>query len=390
MKLLQSFPIIFILLLIITCFSGVSNAQDRDHCNDVLTRGVFNIVRVNSYDKIEENYLTWLKTVNKEEAKSATKLGLDLTLPVEVPVNLGANFTDQEWAKWERQREDLTTYSFKREAVLERFSRTIDQGLVSAWRDCMRSREQQIGLRLDTRTTADKIVLTLSWTIPGNEAAEIQEWSSVNATLNEGSTKPDRVESLRPVSLIYNITDRTKPTIFTIRTNRGTVTDIVSPQPPPPTETLTIHIALRKVAWTHYFINRPSLGNGAELVFQSGGDSGDMQISPAFNMKVISSSGQGLLQSRFQTGPEFLTKVKLKPSDSRLEVSVKVAAGGAQNRFDGQFTSAYSVSLKELRSLLTRENVINRTVPVVASAEGKGRVEGEATFEISLVPKGSQ
>lgn len=210
-----------------------------DKCSDILQQGIFNTVRLKSYDNVEQQFFEFLSTATRQEARAATDLGLDLTFPVDgVPVPLGVNFTDSQWNTWSNARQKLTKTSFTRETVIDRFTRTVDHELVSAWSSCMtaaqnaaaKSKGWVLEATQDEKSGIVKLIIRLA-VQGGVVTATVNSFLVTNATLI-GGHEPKKIDNRADVQLIYQTSDPTKAVIVAISTTRGPLFELLPPIQP--------------------------------------------------------------------------------------------------------------------------------------------------------------
>lgn len=243
--------------LLVLCASfllpSLTAAQPTSECKDVLKDGVFGVVKFSNYDRSEEHYYDWLKTVSRSDAGKASDFGLEVTIPTEVgPVPFGITKSDDEWSKFEGSREKLKKSDVTRERLLKSFSRVGDKGILNAWLGCMKlqinSQAKSAALAMEVTKNSDvSFTIRIRFDLPGPlvKATVINPggWYVSNAALDNGQAQQPTAFPNDQVVRTFSYTKASpnKDVLITIKTDRGELFDYLPGAPlPPPAPVLTM------------------------------------------------------------------------------------------------------------------------------------------------------
>ena len=136
-----------------------------DSCDDILKQGIFNEILTKQDRSVSENVFEWLKTSTFSEVKKKIDAGLKVALPIKgIPVNIGANFTEDEFNQWKQDVDQGRARNFSEQESLTLVQRSVDQGIVKAWLDCL-DKKFGVGLSLSISEPHDQqgLVLTIRY-----------------------------------------------------------------------------------------------------------------------------------------------------------------------------------------------------------------------------------
>lgn len=207
-------------------------------CDAILRDGVFNIVRFENFDNIEQRYFDWIKKLDQQTAQSAAAKGIDLGFEVKgVPVSFGADSDEKAWNTWSKARDSLKVTDFSRQYVMRRFDKTASPDIVNAWKECalakINATGKAQGLDLQvTRVGPSTFSLRLTFTIEGDLKIKVKRWTVDNATTAD--KVPKTFQSNSPELLTYTITNPEEDVYASIDTDRGDALAILPRTTPPP------------------------------------------------------------------------------------------------------------------------------------------------------------
>jgi hypothetical protein len=233
----------FILLFLIT-----SQAFSQEECEALLKGGVFERFENNRRSLLIDNYKEWLTTATKEEVTKATNAGLDVSF-IEpntlIPINLGADFSSDQWRKFEEAKNQGFIKEYTSLEVTNMLRIKGDSRIIDAYLECVDKfiQDRAIGLKAKFSKTDSFATVELTW-IPDVVNPHSTITISDEQLVNINGTPMLRGRILEPRKKLvhsYLIADKTKQSLIQIHTDAGTAykifegerAPIVAPTPSP-------------------------------------------------------------------------------------------------------------------------------------------------------------
>lgn len=208
-------------------------------CADVLKEGVFQLVKIKSFEHSVSEFYEFIMNASEAEARQATTAGIDLSIPVEgVIVPLKGNFDNTQWNAWSQKRQRLVKSDLTKTLIIDSFSRVGDKEIVQAWSKCMseyfESQAKKNNLFLDVSRHGNLIPVIVELRVAGSPVvtANITDWSVVNGTLQSG-VEPTLLTAMEAVQVVYERVDTQKEMVISIQTTRGPLFKVIPPEPKP-------------------------------------------------------------------------------------------------------------------------------------------------------------
>jgi len=223
-----------------------------DKCTAVLKGGIFDVIHFRNSRKLAQDYEEWLRTASRQEIERATKLGLDIEIPAEIPIPLGLDFSNEDWNEFETARNSGKKWHFDEAVVTDTFMKLASKDVLQAWVKCIEITTEYNGWKLSApQVDADHstFVWDVKWTPPGANPrrARVHRFDLKNARLRgeaPASFKPHDLESLQ-----FDIIDKHKVAIVTIRNDQDDIKVIIpgilpSPAKPPAIPTIKYRLSI--------------------------------------------------------------------------------------------------------------------------------------------------
>ena len=156
-------------------------------CDKILRAGIFNTLIVNSQKTISDNLFSWLSTVEWETFSKMQQDGLQVGFPIKgVPVNISGNHNKESFKEWKKAVQEGNVRNFDQSETFQLIKNNVDDTIVNAWLECIRSKSGQTGLTFETKSEENSktLVIEVKYS-PANindVPPEISNWQLVGAS----------------------------------------------------------------------------------------------------------------------------------------------------------------------------------------------------------------
>jgi hypothetical protein len=215
---------------------GTSRACED--CNAVLVGGVFDTIDVTRHEDATKYLRHFLATSSYEVVKKAIDAGLSVGIIAKaVPINIGANFDQDEFRRIQKQLAEEHVAEFTATSDLRVIVRLASPQILDAWTRVTQIRHgarSGLSARFDQRSGGKNIALMVSWIpTPGDNGSPIVTGLDIQG----GDASPDlRFKSGDQllIGIDSNIMvvkrDADKELRVTLATTKGSVTSLLPPE----------------------------------------------------------------------------------------------------------------------------------------------------------------
>jgi len=212
--------------------NGVLSAQSDNPCEKILENGLYSNFRMTNTGSFNQDFRTYLLSDQFRQDLHRGKWGASITVPIEgVPVSLGANASDDEFASFRQRVLQATSFSVSESFYQSIASSIPNVDLARVYTDCV-ERTRRFGFKVSATSGEDWASFVVTYApefssdpLPKVRTLEVKNGKNVKTALAVG-------QAIVNYNSVVSDRDPKKDLLLFLETDRGVVTHKIPAESP--------------------------------------------------------------------------------------------------------------------------------------------------------------